>query len=65
MSNTTESAEYSGNIAIVGMSCRFPGDGEGVDGFWQSISSGQCKLPHPRQRRVKHEKKERKRERSE
>ena len=36
-------AAPSGDVAIVGMSCRFPGDGEGVDGFWQSISSGQCK----------------------
>ncbi|KAK2754870.1 Type I Iterative PKS [Arachnomyces sp. PD_36] len=34
-------AAPSGDVAIVGMSCRFPGGGEGVDGFWQSISSGQ------------------------
>ncbi|KAK8017984.1 hypothetical protein PG991_007174 [Apiospora marii] len=34
-------AETSGDIAIIGMSCRFPGEGDGVDGFWQSISSGQ------------------------
>lgn len=43
MSDTAERVAPSGDIAIVGMSCRFPGEGEGVDGFWQSISSGQCK----------------------
>ncbi|KAK8053725.1 hypothetical protein PG996_013026 [Apiospora saccharicola] len=41
ISNANDMAEISGDIAIIGMSCRFPGEGEGVKGFWESISSGQ------------------------
>lgn len=27
-------------IAIIGMGCRFPGDGEGPDGFWRTLKQG-------------------------
>lgn len=25
-------------IAIIGMSCRFPGDADSIDGFWEVLS---------------------------
>ena len=28
------------SIAIVGMACRFPGEAENIDGFWQLLSTG-------------------------
>jgi zearalenone synthase (highly reducing iterative type I polyketide synthase) len=38
---------YTGDIAVIGMSCRFPGAGEDVDKFWHSIASGECMSTSP------------------
>lgn len=38
-------------IAIVGMSCRFPGDGTNPDRFWEMVASKQsawCEVPKDR-----------------
>lgn len=35
-------AEYD-SIAITGLSCRLPGEGDTLDNFWQSICAGNCK----------------------
>lgn len=38
---------YTGDIAVIGMSCRFPGTGEDVDKFWHSIANGECMSTPP------------------
>jgi hypothetical protein len=35
-------AEYD-SVAITGLSCRLPGEGDTLDNFWQSICAGKCK----------------------
>ncbi len=30
------------DIAIIGMSCRFPGEASSIEGLWQMIEDGQC-----------------------
>lgn len=35
-------AEYD-SIAITGLSCRLPGEGNTLDNFWESICAGKCK----------------------
>lgn len=42
MSAGSDDPVYAGDIAIIGMSCRFPGEGKSVSEFWESISTGQC-----------------------
>lgn len=32
------------DIAVIGMACRFPGDGDSVDRFWNLICEGRCML---------------------
>lgn len=38
---------HTGDIAIIGMSCRFPGNGENVEQFWHSIANGECMSTSP------------------
>lgn len=33
----------SHSVAVTGLSCRFPGDGDTLDTFWESICAGKCK----------------------
>ena len=33
----------SHSVAVTGLSCRFPGDGDTLDSFWKSICAGKCK----------------------
>ena len=35
------------SIAIVGLSCRFPGEARDEKGFWELISNGRCRLQIP------------------
>ena len=32
------------SVAITGLACRFPGDGDSLENFWQMICEGKCKL---------------------
>ncbi|KAI2634221.1 putative polyketide synthase [Hypomontagnella submonticulosa] len=36
----TQTAKDSVSVAITGLSCRFPGDGDNLENFWESISQG-------------------------
>jgi acyl transferase domain-containing protein len=31
------------SVAVVGLSCRFPGDGDSLEEFWDFICAGKCK----------------------
>ena len=31
------------SVAVTGLSCRFPGDGDNLGNFWESICHGKCK----------------------
>lgn len=39
----------SHSVAVTGLSCRFPGDGDTLDTFWESICAGKCKPSVPNQ----------------
>ena len=44
-------ARSSAPIAIVGMSCRMPGSGESLEGFWDLLREGRCGVAkHPADR---------------
>lgn len=32
------------SIAVIGLSCRFPGDADNVERFWKLLREGQCKF---------------------
>ena len=32
------------SVAVTGLSCRFPGEGGSLNGFWNSICDGKCML---------------------
>jgi zearalenone synthase (highly reducing iterative type I polyketide synthase) len=39
--NSTQSHDNH-SVAVTGLSCRFPGDGDNLDNFWNSICAGTC-----------------------
>lgn len=39
--NSTQSHDNH-SVAVTGLSCRFPGDGDNLDNFWDSICAGTC-----------------------